>query len=64
MGRVPGRGLQWVPRQNDQTSTHARSFETFGFAHENGFFTDFKLGYGTVPMLKFGVGFTVRKKSP
>ena len=36
-------------RQNDQTSTHGGSFYTFGFAHENGFFTDFKLGYGTVP---------------
>jgi hypothetical protein len=51
-------------RQLDQTSTHGGSFYTFGFAHENGFFTDFKVGYGSVPTLKFGVGFTVRKKSP
>ena len=51
-------------RQNDRTSTHAGSFYTFGFAHENGFFTDFKLGAGTSPTLKFGVGFTVRKKRP
>lgn len=51
-------------RQNDHTSTHAGSFITFGFAHENGFFTDFKLGTGTSPTLKFGVGFTVRKKGP
>jgi hypothetical protein len=51
-------------RQNDRTSTHAGSFFTFGFAHENGFFTDFKLGTGTAPTLKFGVGFTVRKKTP
>ncbi len=51
-------------RQNDQTSTHGARSITFGFAHENGFFTDFKLGYGTVPELKFGVGFTVRKKKP
>ncbi len=51
-------------RQNDRTSTHAGSFFTFGFAHENGFFTDFKLGTGTAPTLKFGVGFTVRKKAP
>jgi hypothetical protein len=49
-------------RQNDQLSTHGGSFYTFGFAHESGFFTDFKLGYGTVPTLKFGVGFTVRKR--
>jgi hypothetical protein len=51
-------------RQNDRTSTHAGSFITFGFAHENGFFTDFKLGTGSVPTLKFGVGFTVRKRVP
>ena len=51
-------------RQNDQTSTHAGSFFTFGFAHENGFFTDFKLGTGTMPTLKFTAGFTVRKKAP
>lgn len=51
-------------RQDDRTSTHAGSFITFGFAHENGFFTDFKLGTGTAPTLKFDVGFTVRKKAP
>ena len=51
-------------RQNEETSTHGGSFYTFGFAHENGFFTDFKLGYGTVPTLKFAVGFTVRKRNP
>ena len=42
-------------------NTATTAFYTFGFAHENGFFTDFKIGYGTVPMLKFGVGFTVKK---
>jgi hypothetical protein len=51
-------------RQNDRTSTHAGTFITFGFAHENGFFTDFKLGTGTAPTLKFAVGFTVRKRAP
>ena len=51
-------------RQNDSTSTHAGSFFTFGFAHENGFFTDFKLGTGTSSTLKFGVGYTVRKRTP
>ena len=30
--------------QNDQVSTHAGTFATFGFAHESGFFADFKLG--------------------
>ena len=51
-------------RQDDRTSTHAGTFITFGFAHENGFFTDFKLGTGTAPTLKFGVGFTVRQRNP
>jgi hypothetical protein len=51
-------------RFNDDTSVHGGSFFTFGFAHENGFFTDFKIGAGNAPMLKFGVGYTVRKKSP
>ena len=46
------------------TSVHAGSFFTFGFAHENGFFTDFKIGAGNSPNLKFGVGFTIRKKKP
>jgi hypothetical protein len=51
-------------RQNDNRSTHAGTFITFGFAHENGFFTDFKLGTGAAPTLKFGVGYTVRKRTP
>ena len=51
-------------RANDDSSVHAGSFFTFGFAHENGFFTDFKIGTGNAPTLKFGVGYTVRKRSP
>ena len=51
-------------RVNDDTSTHAGSFATFGFAHESGFFTDFRLGGYSAPSLKFVVGYTVRKKSP
>ena len=51
-------------RRNDETSTHAGTFITFGFAHENGFFTDFRLGNGSVPTLKFQVGYTVRKRTP
>ena len=31
----------------------------FGFAHDNGFFTEFRVG-NNGPNLKFGVGFTVR----
>lgn len=51
-------------RRSDNTSVHAGTFVTFGFAHENGFFTDFKLGNGTLPTLKFAVGYTARKKTP
>jgi hypothetical protein len=50
-------------RRNDDSSVHAGSFFTFGFAHENGFFTDFKIGTGNAPTLKFGVGYTVRKRN-
>ena len=51
-------------RQDDNTSVHAGSFITFGFAHEGGFFTDFKLGTGNAPMLKFTAGYTIRKRTP
>jgi hypothetical protein len=46
------------------TSTHAGAIATFGFAHESGFFTEFKFGAGSSPNLRFGVGYTVRKKRP
>jgi hypothetical protein len=51
-------------RLNDNTSVHAGTFITFGFAHESGFFTDFKLGQGNSPNLKFTAGYTVRKRTP
>jgi hypothetical protein len=51
-------------RRDEDTSVHAGTFVTFGFAHENGFFTDFKLGGSFAPTLKFTVGYTVRKKNP
>jgi hypothetical protein len=31
-----------------------------GFAHDNGFFTEFRLGGGNVPALKFGVGWALK----
>ena len=46
------------------TSTHAGTFYTFGFAHESGFFTEFKVGGYYSPTLRFGAGYTVRKKKP
>jgi hypothetical protein len=46
------------------TSTHAGAVATFGFAHENGLFTEFKFGTGYSPSLKFSVGYTIRKRKP
>jgi len=47
-------------RGSSDTSVHAGLIVTFGFAHENGFFTEFKLGSGNSPALRFGVGYTLR----
>ena len=51
-------------RLNKETSVNAGRFFTFGFGHENGFFTDFKLGHNYAPTLKFTAGYTVRKRNP
>lgn len=51
-------------RRQEDTNVHAGTFITFGFAHESGFFTDFKLGSLQSPTLKFAVGFTLRKRRP
>jgi hypothetical protein len=51
-------------RQNTNTDVHAGSFFTFGFANASGFFTEFRYGGGSYPTLKFGAGFTIRKKAP
>ncbi len=42
---------------------HAGGSYLFGFAHENGFFTEFRVGGGNfVPQLKLGVGWAVEIK--
>lgn len=51
-------------RQNMNTDVHAGTFFTFGFGNRNGFFTEFKYGGLSYPTLKFGAGFTVRKRQP
>ncbi len=50
--------------ETHDTSVHGGTFYTFGFANQNGLFTEFKVGGGASPILKFGVGYTVRKRSP
>ncbi len=32
----------------------------FGFSHDGGFFTEFRVGGGNVPSLKFGVGWAIK----
>ena len=42
---------------------HAGGSYLFGFAHDNGFFTEFRVGGGNfVPQLKIGVGWAVEIK--
>jgi hypothetical protein len=62
-GGGPAIVLQRVTVGNlHDTSTHAGAVFTFGFAHENGFFTEFKYGSGYSPNLKFAAGYTIRKR--
>ena len=45
------------------TELHAGGSYLFGFQHDNGFFTDFRVGGGNfVPQLKIGVGWSVEIK--
>jgi hypothetical protein len=53
-----------LTRLNENTDVGAGTFFTFGFAHENGFFSEFKYGGGRSPTLKFGAGFTIRRRTP
>lgn len=42
------------------TEVNAGGSYLFGFAHDNGFFTDIRVGGGNVPALKLGVGWSVK----
>lgn len=42
------------------TEVSAGGSYLFGFAHDNGFFTDIRVGGGNVPALKLGVGWSVK----
>ncbi len=43
-----------------QTDTSAGASYLLGFAHESGFFTEFRVAGGNVPNLKFGAGWAIR----
>jgi hypothetical protein len=47
---------------NVGTEVHAGGGYVFGFAHEGGFFTEFRLGSGWAPALKFGAGWSIKLK--
>lgn len=48
---------------NSPREVHAGGSYLFGFAHQNGFFTEFRVGGGGfVPNLKLGVGWTIEMK--
>ena len=63
-GGGPAIVLLRVEEPVDDLSVHAGGVLTFGFAHEGGFFTDFKFGGGDSPELKFVAGYTFRKRKP
>ena len=63
-GGGPAIVLLRVEEPIDDLSVHAGGVLTFGFAHESGFFSDFKFGGGDSPQLTFVAGYTFRKKAP
>ena len=69
--KLPLEGTSWTLYQGSGPAIVIQRFEgqsdvkgglsvVFGFAHANGFFTEFKVGALNTPNLKFGVGYTVR----
>ena len=42
------------------TEVSAGGSYLLGFAHDNGFFTEFRIGGGNVPALKMGAGWTLK----
>jgi len=56
-GTGPAVAILRVNEENDVTGGYSY---IFGFAHENGFFTEFKGGGSGLSDVKLGVGFTLR----
>jgi hypothetical protein len=44
----------------DLTDTSAGGSYIIGFSHDQGFFTEFRIGGGNTPSLKFGAGYRIR----
>ena len=52
---------RWTDEAYDTgTEVTAGGSYLFGFSHDNGFFTEFRVGGWNVPALKFGVGWAVK----
>ena len=51
-----------VQRVNDQVTPHGGFAGVFGFAHNNGFFFEFKLSGGGGPNLRMAIGYTYKRK--
>lgn len=49
-----------ITRFGDETDVGGGGSYVFGFAHEQGFFTEMRVGSGRVPGLKFGAGWAVK----
>jgi hypothetical protein len=53
-----------IARINDQTNVHGGLGAVFGVSHTNGFLTEFKVSGAGGPNLRFGIGYTVRRRRP
>jgi hypothetical protein len=51
-----------IERVGDEHHAHGGFIAVFGFAHQSGFFAEFKVSGGGGPDLRFGIGYTIRKK--
>jgi len=61
-GGGPTVAISRYPDFPEFKDTSAGFSYVFGFAHESGFLTEFRIGSGSVPQLKFGVGYQVKLK--
>jgi hypothetical protein len=53
-----------IERVNEDRRAHGGFMAVFGFAHQNGFFVQFKISGGGGPNVRFGFGYTIRRRTP
>ena len=55
--------MRFADEQFDSgTEVTAGGSYLLGFSHDNGFFTEFRIGGGNVPALKFGAGWAIKMR--